>query len=64
VLPVALTGRWTGAARPREACVEKLLREVTGSARVIADADGDHPVRYGSALYFFGMVGDTHARPR
>jgi Putative bacterial sensory transduction regulator len=44
-----------------EAYVEKLLRDVTGSTRISADADGDYPVRYGSALYFVRLVGDAQA---
>ena len=44
-----------------EAFVEKLLRKVTGGERVIAEEDGDYPVRYGSALYFVRVVGETVA---
>jgi Putative bacterial sensory transduction regulator len=44
-----------------EAYVEKLLRDITGGTPVIADADGDYPVRHGSALYYVRLVGDAHA---
>jgi hypothetical protein len=43
------------------AYVEKLLREVGGSDRVVTDADGDYPVRYGSALYYVRVIGEARA---
>jgi hypothetical protein len=43
------------------AYVESLLRQVTGSERIVADHDGDYPVRYRSAKYYIRVVGDGHA---
>lgn len=40
------------------AYVEKLLGTQTGSDRVVADEDGDYPVRFGSALYYVRLVGE------
>lgn len=40
------------------AYVEKLLGAQTGSDRVVADGDGDYPVRFGSALYYVRLVGE------
>jgi hypothetical protein len=34
------------------ACTESLLKQVVDTDRVQADADGDYPVRYESALYY------------
>jgi len=44
-----------------EAYVEKLLRKVTGSSQIAADADGDYPVPYGSALYYVRVAGEAYA---
>jgi hypothetical protein len=40
------------------AYVEKLLGTQTGSDRVVADEDGDYPVRFGSALYYVRLAGE------
>jgi hypothetical protein len=40
------------------AYVEKLLDAQTGSDRVVADGDGDYPVRFGSALYYVRLTGE------
>jgi hypothetical protein len=40
------------------AYVEKLLGAQTGSDRVVADGDGDYPVRFGSARYYVRLLGD------
>jgi hypothetical protein len=40
------------------AYVEKLLGAQTGSDRIVADGDGDYPVRFGSALYYVRLVGE------
>lgn len=40
------------------AYVEKLLGAQTGSDRVVADGDGDYPVRFGSAVYYVRLVGE------
>jgi hypothetical protein len=40
------------------AYVEKLLGAQTGSDRVVADGDGDYPVRFGSALYYVRLLGE------
>jgi hypothetical protein len=40
------------------AYVEKLLGAQTGSDRVVADGDGDYPVRFGSSRYYARLLGD------
>jgi len=40
------------------AYVEKLLGAQTGSDRVVADGDGDYPVRFGSARYYVRLLGE------
>ena len=40
------------------AYVEKLLGAHTGSDRVMADGDGDYPVRSGSTLYYVRLLGE------
>lgn len=39
--------------------VEKLIERLTGVEKVKADADGDYPIRYRSALYFVRVVRAT-----
>jgi hypothetical protein len=41
------------------AYVETLLERLTGNEKVVADKDGDYPVRYKDALYFVRLVGEV-----
>jgi hypothetical protein len=41
------------------AFVESLLERLTGSEKVVPDADEDYPVRFRGALYYVRLVGDV-----
>lgn len=41
------------------AFVESLLERLTGSEKVVPDADDDYPVRFRGALYYVRLVGDV-----
>lgn len=41
------------------AYVESLLERLTGNDKVVADPDGDYPVRYKDALYYVRLIGET-----
>jgi hypothetical protein len=44
-----------------EAYVESLLRKMIGSQQVVPDADGDYPVKHGSAQFYVRVVDGARA---